>query len=481
MPHQHSTSATSLRPDNTMFVVVSFEGPDAYSQAGGLGVRVSGLVQTLADSEYETHLFFIGDPSLPGEEATRGGKLVLHRWSQWISANCPGGVYDGEGGKVADVMASLPTYLVDRVLAPAIAAGRIPIVLFEEWQTAECACRVSDDLAAKRIRDRAVLFWNANNPYGFERIDWLHLASATTITTISRHMRSIIRACGADARVIPNGIPNASFDPVARAEVAQLRGAFDERPGSGFLFKMARWEREKGWIQALDAISHARACDAAQASATNRAPVLIARSGGPTGRGAGLAEDAASRGLRVVSFDSEREFVDGLSDSIHAAADVVNLRFGVTSSLARTLYAASDGVLANSVSEPFGLVGLEAMAAGGIAFTGGTGEDYAVGGRNAVVLETLDPTEIVTRWSELASSPELAARLRRAARKTAREYEWCTIIGMLLESLTQRARRQGLLLSEQATSRPRGAFRPTSPRRAPHEHDDETHTDRIAV
>jgi glycosyltransferase involved in cell wall biosynthesis len=209
--------------------------------------------------------------------------------------------------------------------------------------------------------------------------------------------------------------------------------------------------------------------------------VLIARSGGPTGRGAGLAEDAASRGLRVVSFDTEREFVGGLSDSVHAAADVVNLRFGVTSSLARTLYAASDGVLANSVSEPFGLVGLEAMAAGGIAFTGGTGEDYAVGGRNAVVLETLDPTEIVTRWSELASSPELAARLRRAARKTAREYEWRTIIGMLLEWLTQRARRQGLLLSEPATSRPRVTFRPTSPHRGPNERDDETRTDRIAV
>jgi glycosyltransferase involved in cell wall biosynthesis len=464
-----------------MFVVVSFEGPDAYSQAGGLGVRVSGLVQTLADSDFETHLFFIGDPSLPGEEATGGGQLFLHRWSQWISANCPGGVYDGEGGKVADVMASLPAYLVERVLDPAIAAGRIPIVLFEEWQTAECACRVSDCLAAKGLRGRVVLFWNANNPYGFERIDWLHLASATTITTISRHMRSIIRACGADARVIPNGIPNASFEPVAKTEVAQLRGAFDERPGSGFLFKMARWEREKGWIQALEAISHARACDAAQPSAGNRAPVLVARSGGPTGRGAGLAEDAASRGLRVVSFDTERAFVAGLADSVRAATNVVNLRFGVTSSLARALYAASDGVLANSVSEPFGLVGLEAMAAGGIAFTGGTGEDYAVGGRNAVVLETLDPTEIVTRWSELGSSPELAARLRRAARKTAREYEWRTIIGLLLESLTHQARRQGLLPSEPATPRPRATFRPTSPRRAPDEHDDDTRTDRIAV
>src|SRR5262245_3944531 len=80
-------SAGGLTPDSTIFIIVSFEGPDAYSQAGGLGVRISGLVSTLADLGYETHLFFIGDPAAPGEESTRDGRLVLHRWSQWISAN----------------------------------------------------------------------------------------------------------------------------------------------------------------------------------------------------------------------------------------------------------------------------------------------------------------------------------------------------------------------------------------------------------
>ena len=39
-------------------------------------------------------------------------------------------------------------------------------------------------------------------------------------------------------------------------------------------------------------------------------------------------------------------------------------------------------------------VGLEAMAAGGIVFTGGTGEDYAIPLHNAIVLETSDPKEI---------------------------------------------------------------------------------------
>src|SRR6201991_1978667 len=82
--------AHAIEPDNSMFVVVSFEGCDPYSQAGGLGVRIAGLVETLADLDYPTHLFFIGDPYLPGEETRHDGRLILHRWSQWISANCPG-------------------------------------------------------------------------------------------------------------------------------------------------------------------------------------------------------------------------------------------------------------------------------------------------------------------------------------------------------------------------------------------------------
>jgi glycosyltransferase involved in cell wall biosynthesis len=425
-----------------MLVLVSFEGPDRYSQAGGLGVRVSGLADALADLGYETHLFFVGDPDAPGEERAHDGHLILHRWAQWISANCPDGVYDGEAAKVADLTASLPAYLVENVLASAIAAGRTPLIIFEEWQTAECACRVSDLLTTLGIRARAVISWNANNCYGFERIDWPRLAAATTITTISRYMRSIIRSYGADARVIPNGIPASALHPASADDLARIRAAATSRQDVGFLFKMARWEREKGWTQALDAVRQSRSPETAPSPAGVRRPILIARSGGPSGVGNGLLHDAQSRGLRVVVFDSEREFANGLAESVRASADVISLRFGVSAALGRALYAAVDGVLANSVSEPFGLVGLETMAAGGVPFTGGTGEDYAIQGRNAIVLETLDPGEIVARWNELSSSPRLGARIRRAARKTARTYTWPAVVELLVASLTHQARRQ---------------------------------------
>jgi hypothetical protein len=45
----------------TQFHVLSFEGPDAYTRAGGLAIRVTGLTRALADNGFETHLWFVGN------------------------------------------------------------------------------------------------------------------------------------------------------------------------------------------------------------------------------------------------------------------------------------------------------------------------------------------------------------------------------------------------------------------------------------
>jgi hypothetical protein len=34
------------------------------------------------------------------------------------------------------------------------------------------------------------MFWNANNTYGFHRIDWARLSFTTTMTTVSRYMKT---------------------------------------------------------------------------------------------------------------------------------------------------------------------------------------------------------------------------------------------------------------------------------------------------
>src|ERR1700694_5987956 len=116
-------------PDRPAFVVLSFEGPDLYSQAGGLGVRVKGLTRSLARRGYDTHLYFVGDPDLPGEETLEEGKLHHHRWGQWISSQHRGGVYDGEEGKIRDWNVSLPSDGIDRVIVTAAGGGEHGVVV----------------------------------------------------------------------------------------------------------------------------------------------------------------------------------------------------------------------------------------------------------------------------------------------------------------------------------------------------------------
>jgi hypothetical protein len=81
------------------FHVVSFEGPDPYSRAGDLASRVEGLTEALAGLGFETHLWFIGDPELPGHE--QRGRLHLHRWAQWVSRcrRCCCRICAGVGGR----------------------------------------------------------------------------------------------------------------------------------------------------------------------------------------------------------------------------------------------------------------------------------------------------------------------------------------------------------------------------------------------
>jgi glycosyltransferase involved in cell wall biosynthesis len=68
------------------------------------------------------------------------------------------------------------------------------------------------------------------------------------------------------------------------------------------------------------------------------------------------------------------------------------------------------------------------MAAGGIACTGYTGEDYAISGRNAIVLQTDDPREFVELYQQVRTNPNYASSMRRAGRVTARQYAWPSII-----------------------------------------------------
>ncbi|MCB9726653.1 MAG: glycosyltransferase [Spirochaetaceae bacterium] len=177
------------------------------------------------------------------------------------------------------------------------------------------------------------------------------------------------------------------------------------------LTKMARWDPDKRWLATVDIVEQMKRQD--------WRPLLIAR-GGSEAHGEEVLRTAAERRLRVVDRTWTRPGPEGLVEALGDVrdADVVNLRSHVDADARRTLFHASDAVLANSGHEPFGLVGLETMAAGGVACTGCSGEDYAVPGQNALVVETDDPREFMGLYRRLKENPAHASRMRlRVARR----------------------------------------------------------------
>ncbi|HVN38430.1 MAG TPA: glycosyltransferase family 4 protein [Myxococcota bacterium] len=402
------------------FHVLSFEGPDLYSRAGGLASRVEGLVGALCALGFETHLWFVGDPELPGHESR--GSLHLHRWAQWISRYHPGGVYDGEHGKHADYSRTLPPHLLEHALRPCFEAGRRAVVLAEEWHTADAVLHLDWLLAQAHLRDRATMLWNANNLFGFERLDLPRIARAATVTTVSRYMKQCMLPLGVDARVVPNGLAEEAFDPPDRAACAELRRRF---AGRTLLAKMARWDPDKGWLAAVETV--------ATMKRAGLRPLLLAR-GGSEPHGAEVARAIRASGLRRVERSWSTPGVSGLLGALRGVgeADVVDLRSHVDGAARRVLFRGVDAVMANSRREPFGLVGLETMAVGGLACTGCTGEDYAMPGQNALVLETEDPGEFLRLFQRLRRRPEEARAMRRAGVATARRFAWHEVVRRVL-------------------------------------------------
>lgn len=415
-------------PSNTVFLLLSFEGPDVYSQAGGLGVRMAELSRALAEEGHEAHLFFVGDPELPGEEKKFDGKLTYHRWCQWISRYHPGGVYDGEDGKRLNYQSSLPWWIGEHVFQSKTYEGKHVVVLSEEWHTAATTSLLS--LIARNGRNACkppLILWNANNTYGFNQIDFPSLERSATITTVSKYMKHLMWGYGLDPLVIPNGIPERWFEPIDGESVQALRKAC----GADFILaKVGRFTPDKRWVMAVQS--------AGLLKRLGFSPKMIIRGGAePHGEEVRLA--AWSSGLKIAPIKLPKgaplnDFFAAIRQN--READILDLQFFVPESTLRLIYRSADAVLANSSHEPFGLVGLEVMACNGVAITGNTGEDYAQDFYNGIVAETSDPWELATALAFLASQPRLGETLRKTGQESARSFQWGQVIMELKRKLT---------------------------------------------
>ena len=429
------TLGAMFSPRTLEFVMVSFEGPDQYSLAGGLGVRARELTRALADAGYRAHLVFVGDPSAPEREKKDGVNLI--RWCQSQSNHAPAGVYEGERSKIQELAATLPATLISEIIAPAAEEGRVVAVLCEEWHTVEFCIRLSDALHAANLRHNCVLLWNANNHFGFDEINWQALNYVASITTVSRYMKHLMWPHGVNPVVIPNGIPHGALSAPDAGNVHAIRTACESQC---LAFKIGRFTPDKRWNQAVDAIAELRA---------EGMPSRLLVRGGIEAHGAEVIHRARQRGLSICEWYEPVADASGVVRALEESngAEIVNICRFMPESVLPEIEAAVTAVLANSGHEPFGLVGLETMAAGGVALVGPTGEEYARSYGNAIVIETDDGAEVASALRGLVERPAIAKRLRRAARRDAADFAWPSVIEGLLERLRYMALHQHVLLS----------------------------------
>jgi glycosyltransferase involved in cell wall biosynthesis len=400
-------------------VVLSFEGPDRYSFVGGLGVRVTELATALGAAGFRTSVFFIGDPEKPGQDDFTEN-VRLYRWCQWISKYHEGGVYDGELGKIADFASSAPPFIVSEIVRPAHERGERVLVMAEDWQVVPAVLRLDRALYEAGLRQSAILTWNANNTYGFETIDWHALERAAHITCVSKYMKFELGLHGAQSLVVPNGIPEAIAQQDHSGVIASLQKAFR---GRKTLLKVGRYDPDKRWMQAIDAVAELRA-------AGTRVQLIVR--GGKEPYGEAVFARAAARQLSVENLALGESTPERLAKAIaESSADILNLKSFLPNETLYALYGAADAVLANSGKEPFGLVGLEVMASKGIPVCGSTGEDYARPFENAIVCDTDEPYELAAYLTELFENPKLAARIRKRAVETAEHYTWPAVFELL--------------------------------------------------
>jgi len=408
--------------------LLSFEGPDRYASVGGLGTRETSFARALGEADIETTLFFVGDPKLAPVESFASG-VTLRRWCQWISAYHPRDVYDGEVAKVRDYSDSVAPFVVEEIVAPAAENGDRVLVIAEEWQTAGATIALDRLLRQRRLRDHVTILWNANNTYGFELIDWEALCAAAAVVTVSKYMKFELARLGVSALVVPNGIPEALLDGPPRELIARFRSALAGKPS---LIKVGRFDPDKNWLQAIEAIAELRAM--------GHTPQLVVRGGKETYGDIVLAH-AINLGLRVEPVEADGDDSEAVATALEeSTADIVVLRAFLPDQTLYALYVAADAVLANSGKEPFGLVGLEVMAVGGIPVCGATGEEYAEPFVNAIVCDTSDGRELAEYLAASFGDERRADRMRQAGYATANRYIWQNVLETLAYKVAYVAR-----------------------------------------
>jgi len=357
---------------------------------GGISRHVDELSAALARAGVEVDVLTAHHPGAPAEEEVMPGVRVLRAG--------PGPVEPLDF--VCDIQ-QMNFGLLARLLSEGEA--RYDLVHAHDWLVAFAARTLKQGMGLPLVatihateRGRCHGIHNALQSY-IHSVEWLLTYDAWRVICCSHAMgeevAGALRVPGDKVRVVPNGVDAARLRRRgSRGELAEFRRRWAGEDESIILF-VGRLVEEKGVEVLIDAMP--------EVLATHPEAKLVVAGGGPREH---LAARARERGV-----GHRTAFPGFVSDDL---AD---------------LYAVADVAVFPSLYEPFGIVALEAMAAGVPVVTSDIGGLREVVRDGVTGLHTCanDAHSLASGIEEVLSNPGLATQLRRRARREVRDrFNW---------------------------------------------------------
>lgn len=365
-------------------LMVSWEYPPLV--VGGIAAHAEGLATAMARAGHEVVVFTLHHPGAPSDTVVEGVRVLrAHTDLPWIPDH-----------DIVARMASANHQLVQ--LAVQLGEWRPDVVHAHDWlaawagdtlKTLWTVPLVATIHATERGRHGGHL--PPGQPAAINAIEWWLTYQAAEVICCSAFMRNEVidgfELPPDKVHLVPNGVDPAAWSP--RPPVP---------PREPLVVAWGRVQYEKGF----------QVLTAAMAQLRHRVP--------------GVRCVIAGRGSYLPELQLQLD-LEGVGDLVHLAGFVPD------DELRRLLHVAGCAVIP-SLYEPFGIVALEAMAAGApvvAARTGGLAE--IVDGTGAALLfEPGNANDLADRIAEILTSPDTAAALcARAADLLSDRYSWDAI------------------------------------------------------
>ncbi|HEY2653127.1 MAG TPA: glycosyltransferase family 4 protein [Solirubrobacteraceae bacterium] len=372
-------------------LLVSWEYPPVIE--GGLGRHVRKLSEQLVEGGAEVHVLTRGGGRLAAEEVRHG--VVVHRVAEPPFPRDIGAFVrwvDAMNGDMYQLGAEL------------IGDHEFALVHSHDWLVAQAAERLAREAELPWVTTvHATEFgrhqgWVQTHPQShIHAVERGMVRRADRVIACSRFMQGhVALVFGVPLRrvtVIPNGIDPEDLEPPVD-DLAALRARF-ARPDQRLVLLVGRLVYEKGFHLALEALARV-------VESPGDVRFVVA--------GTGAAEAELKRQARQLGLTRHGTFLGWVGDD-----------------MLHSLYRVAEVAIVPSIYEPFGLVALEAMAAGClcvVADTGGLREVVPAGEAVGFRFRSRDADSLGQVLERVLGDDERRREVVAEAREHVRGFDW---------------------------------------------------------